>query len=105
MGTFWNDGYSAHVDIYLLIAGKQLSVAQVGPRELVLQQPYELAPGSSGELVIEVDGQSILYPITIPGGASALSPKIQFDDLPSASIAHEQATSQRLRQRLLPLPG
>jgi hypothetical protein len=105
MGTFWKDGYSAHVDIYLLVAGQQLPVAQVGPRELILQQPHELPPDSIGELVIDVDGRSVLYPIAIRKGARADSAIIQFEDLPSTPVAHEHTRSQHLRQRLLPLPG
>ena len=85
MGTFWKDGYSATVDIYLLVGGKKLSVAQVGPNYLRLQKLQELPLNTDAELVIHTDDQSILYPIHIERFLN--DDFVGFSDLPSSNIS------------------
>ncbi len=50
----WKDGYSAAVEIRLIVDGRELSVAQVGPRSLILRQPCEL-PSGDARIIIKVD--------------------------------------------------
>jgi hypothetical protein len=69
MGTRWNDGYSAHVDMYLLIDGEQVGVAQVGPGWFILETDRAIPPETDAELVIAVDGRETRRHIFLPAGA------------------------------------
>jgi hypothetical protein len=50
MGQRWLDGYSAEVEIYLLIEGKRHDVAQIGGGSVI-------AAKTPAELVIVIDGE------------------------------------------------
>ena len=56
MGQRWLDGYSADVDIYLLVKGERYDVAQIGHGKLVLRGEAQLAAQTEAILVIVVDG-------------------------------------------------
>lgn len=60
-----NGAYSANVRLYVVIAGEHIPLAQVGGNRLYFAEPTLLPPGP-GELVIEIDGQQRVWPVTIP---------------------------------------
>ena len=57
MGQRWLDGYSAEVEIYLLIEGKRLDVAQIGGGSLIMRGNPVIAAKTPAELVIVIDGE------------------------------------------------
>jgi hypothetical protein len=71
MGTTWTDGFSAHVDLFLLVDGERLDVAQVGPSSFIFSKPVELPPGTEGELVISVDGVETKSQVLLQHGSRA----------------------------------
>ena len=56
MGQKWFDGYSAAVEIYLLIDGKRYDVAQIGAGSLILRDSHKIPPHTHAKLVIKIDG-------------------------------------------------
>lgn len=56
MGQRWLDGYSADVEIYLLIKGKRHDVAQIGGSKLILRGNPEIPANTRATLVVIVDG-------------------------------------------------
>jgi hypothetical protein len=69
MGIQWKDGYSAQVEIYLVVGDQKLDVAQVGPGWFILQEPNALPPETEAELVITVDGRETRRHVFIHDGA------------------------------------
>jgi len=53
----WKDGgYSATVEVYVIVNGQRIEVAEIGPDSMVLRDHDHVACGHA-EIVIEVDGQ------------------------------------------------
>jgi hypothetical protein len=63
-----DEGYSARVNLYLLIAGTRISLGQVLPDSVVLQQECEPMPASQGTIVISVDGREDRMDAFFPHG-------------------------------------
>jgi hypothetical protein len=79
MGNRWKDGYSASVELYLLVGGERFRVAQVGPKSFVLKDDDALIPpGTEGYLVIIVDGRKKSYPILLHQGTTAGCEKVAY---------------------------
>ena len=57
MGQRWSDGYSAAVEVYLLIKGKRYDVAQIGQGSFILRGDHQIAAETAATLVIVVDGE------------------------------------------------
>jgi hypothetical protein len=75
-------GYSAKVELQLLVNGQFLDVAQVGPTRCVLTQPIDLPPGTEGEFVLTVDGRDRRWHVLLVDGAAANNPVVRLQDLP-----------------------
>jgi len=57
MGMHWKDGgYSASVDVYMIVNGQRIEIAEIGPDSMVLRDHEQVVRGAA-EIVIEVDGQ------------------------------------------------
>jgi hypothetical protein len=56
MGQRWFDGYSADVEIYLVIDGKRYDVAQICRGSLFLRDAHQIPPATTAKLVIKIDG-------------------------------------------------
>jgi hypothetical protein len=56
MGQRWLDGYSAAVEVYLLIQGKRHDIAQIGGGSFILRGEHSIAANTAATLVIVVDG-------------------------------------------------
>jgi hypothetical protein len=81
MGTQWKDGYSAHVELTLVVDGERLPVAQVGPESLILRNASELEP-CFADLIIRIDDTVDNYRIAIYDGASQSNPIVKYEDVP-----------------------
>jgi hypothetical protein len=56
MGVHWKSGgYSAHVEIFLVVDGEWLPVSHIGPYSFVLREPRRVRRGSA-QIVIRIDG-------------------------------------------------
>ena len=56
MGQRWLDGYSADVEVYLLIKGVRYDVAQIGGSKLILRGDPDIPANTQATLVVIVDG-------------------------------------------------
>lgn len=50
------DGYSAEVEIYLVIDRQRYDVAQIGSGSLILRDSHDIPPNTHAQLVMRVDG-------------------------------------------------
>jgi hypothetical protein len=64
------DGYSAHVDAYLIIDGKRYDIAQVGAGALILRKPETISAGTQAKLVVSIDGNEDTEEVCLGEGAS-----------------------------------
>ncbi len=78
MGQRGLDGYSAEVEIYLLIGGKRREVAQVAGDTLVLRDEHPIPPGTAATLVIKIDGQEEREEIFLREGAQSNEQLVPF---------------------------
>jgi hypothetical protein len=69
MGQRWFDGYSADVEIYLLIDGKRYDVAQICRGQLFLRDSHKIPPSTSAKLVIKIDGIEESDQVILSNGA------------------------------------
>jgi len=78
MGIQRENGYSAHVEIYLLVDGEPLRVAQVGPGSLILRDLREIPPGASAKLVIKIDDHNEEHDVILFEGASGSRQLVKY---------------------------
>ena len=78
MGKKWADGYSAHVELRLAIAGFSIPLAQVGPTHFILQSNFSAPRWTTAELLITVDGDERRIDIVLPQGIPADSLRVEF---------------------------
>jgi hypothetical protein len=69
MGQRWFDGYSADVEIYLMIEGKRYDVAQICRGSLFLRDSHQLPPSTIAKLVIKIDGVEESEQVCLGNGA------------------------------------
>lgn len=60
-----NGAHSATVRLYVVVAGEHIPLAQVGGNRLYFAEPTML-PAGPAEIVAEIDGQTRVWPITLP---------------------------------------
>jgi hypothetical protein len=70
MGRAWPDGYSAHVEVYLVIADERIDIAQIGKSSFVLRDPRTIAPSTPATLVLKIDGKEEREEIILRDGAT-----------------------------------
>jgi hypothetical protein len=70
-------GYSADVDLQLVLQGKSFPLAQVGPTFCILREAMEFEP-TAGEIVIVVDGDAKRVPAYFPQGGTASDPRVPY---------------------------
>jgi hypothetical protein len=69
MGIQRENGYSASVEAFLVVAQQQFTVAKTGRDTFTLVEPCELAPGTEGELIMIVDGHRTSRAVVLDDGA------------------------------------
>jgi len=73
-------GYSADVQMDLLIAGQRIRLAQIGLGRLVFDCPV-LLPATTGEVVLLIDGHPRRWNVAItPGTTPARIVQAEFSD-------------------------
>ncbi len=78
MGRYHEDGYSADVEGFLVVRGGSYRLAKSNGCTFVLADPCELAPGTSGELRVIVDGRVSSRMVEIPTGVAAGKNVVQY---------------------------
>ncbi len=78
MGQRWLDGYSAEVEIYLLIDGRRISVAQIAGDTLILRDQQPIPPGTMATLVIKIDDHEEREQIFLQAGAENSKELVPF---------------------------
>jgi hypothetical protein len=71
MGIQRENGYSASVEAFLIVADQHIRLAKTGPEKIVLVEPCELPPGTTGELEIIVDGHRDSRSVVLDEGATS----------------------------------
>ena len=78
MGQRWLDGYSADVEMYLLVKGKRYDIAQIGGGSFILRGEHDIPAKTSAELVIKIDGEEERQQILICEDARQDEPVAYF---------------------------
>jgi hypothetical protein len=71
MGITWQDGYSAELEIILIVQGSHYRVAKLGPTYMILVDTPEIPAGAIGKLVVRVDDRSSGQDVLLYQGAVA----------------------------------
>ena len=70
-------GHSAHVEMQLLVNGATLSIGQMGPDFLLLDDPIDHAP-SEATIAFSVDGEERRWKVRLPEGISAGQERVKL---------------------------
>jgi len=73
--SFGHTGRSTHVEMQLLIDGKSLAIAQMGPDFLLLDEPSDCPPCKAA-IVLVVDGKERRWDVRLPAGMSSAASRI-----------------------------
>ena len=76
MGTIWKDGYSADVNLYLVVGDEAIDIAQVGPSFLILSESRPIE-SCFATIVVEVDNRRTEYSVLLDD-ASIESPIVNY---------------------------
>ncbi len=68
MGIYREYGYSAEVEGFFVVANERIRLAKTNGTTFVLAEPRAIAPGTTGELLIIVDGQKDSKQVVLPDG-------------------------------------
>jgi hypothetical protein len=78
MGIQHSDGYSANIEAFLVVGERRISVAKTGHDSVVLIEPCDLTPGTTGELEIIVDGDRASQAVVLDEGAVSDRRKVSY---------------------------
>ena len=78
MGVFRETGYSASVRAFFAFNGERIPLAKTNGSEFVLSKPHELSPGTSGDLIVILDGQSESRRVNLPDGVARGEVVVQY---------------------------
>lgn len=79
MGRYWVDGYSADVEIYLLLEdGRRLEISQIANGRFFLREPSAL-PEMFARVVIKVDGRERAIDVLLYQGADPKDPCVSYE--------------------------
>ena len=71
-------GYSARVELEMIVAGRKIELSQVAPEFVILQQPMELAP-TLAEIVVRVDGHENRRLVRLVEGIQLSSRRVKVE--------------------------
>jgi hypothetical protein len=79
MGIARENGYSASIEGFLVVADSRYRLAKTNGVTFVLAEPCALPPASEGELSITVDGQTDSKLVVLPDGAMPGQPCVRYE--------------------------
>jgi hypothetical protein len=68
MGIHRNNGYSATVEGFFVVDGARIRLAKTNDHTFVVAESCELVPGTTGQLLVIVDGNQDSKLVTLPDG-------------------------------------
>jgi hypothetical protein len=71
--------YSPKVELTLAVAGHQLALSHVGPRDVIVREECEPIPPTAADLIITVDDESETYRIYLPNGIPSAPQKVAYN--------------------------
>jgi hypothetical protein len=71
-------GHSANVEIHLLLNGRSIPVAQLGPDFLLLDRPADHPP-CEASIILRVDESEERWTVRLPNGISADSERVLIE--------------------------
>jgi hypothetical protein len=72
-----NPGYSADVRMQLCVNGHVLSIGQLGPDFIILDDPIDHPPAGA-EVAMSIDGRERRWAVQLPDGVSASNPQTRI---------------------------
>jgi hypothetical protein len=78
MGQCWPDGYSAHVEVYLLINTERINIAQIGNGSFILRDAHVIPPSTTATLVVKVDDKEEREEIFIRDGVTSNRQRVPY---------------------------
>jgi len=69
MGRYHENGYSADVKAFFVVSNRKLRLAKTNGRPFVFSTGRNLPPGTSGQMVVTIDGHSHSRLVMRPYGA------------------------------------
>lgn len=70
--------YSANVSLDLLVDGRKIPLAKVGPEKGVLQERHEIPAGQEAVLLMMVDGREHRWEIVLENGIAGFDEEFAF---------------------------
>jgi len=74
----WKDGYSAHVESYLIVRNDRYPLAKINGETLTLDVDCELGPNTTASLVVMVDGDPWTQTVVLSDGVVPGKRKVRY---------------------------
>ena len=71
-------GYSPKVALTLRVAGRELELSHVGPKDVTVRESCDFVPPGDAELLITVDDATECYNIFLPHGIPKAPQKVAY---------------------------
>lgn len=68
MGRYHEDGYSAHVEGFFVVAGTSIPLIKTNELAFVIAEPAEFPPHTRGEILVIIDGDRSSRTVILPDG-------------------------------------
>jgi len=78
MGRSWVDGYSAEIEIWLLVCFEQFRISKIGPESFVLRDAIAIPPGTKAQLLMKIDDSEEIQDILLSEGASGTASPVMY---------------------------
>lgn len=74
----WKDGYSTHVESYLIVRKARYPLAKTNGETLTLDVDCELGPNTTASLIVAVDGVPWTQTVVLPDGVALGERKVRY---------------------------
>jgi hypothetical protein len=81
MGRFHEDGYSADVEAFFVVSDRKLRLAKTNGCTFVFSTGCNLSPGTTGRLVVTIDGEDHSKTVVLPDGSEECQPIVRYEVL------------------------
>jgi hypothetical protein len=71
-------GYSSAVEMQLIVDGTPHPISHLWEDWFMLQEPCDIPPKITGEIIVIIDSKRFTYRVFLPHGASRSSTKINY---------------------------
>jgi len=74
----WVDGYSAEIEIWLLVCGEQLQISKIGPERFVLRDKLAIPPATKAQLLVKIDDYEEIQDVLLSEGAAGDTTLVKY---------------------------